>query len=337
VGFAGGPLAVGDPLTPPLRPLGRTSIAVSAIGLGCWQFAEGHGLAGSWWPTLPAETENAIVASSLAAGVNWFDTAEMYGGGYSEAALARGLVAAGRRPGDVVVATKWWPAFRTAASIRRTAGERLARLAPFGIDLHQVHQPIALASVAGQMEAMADLVAAGQVRSVGVSNFSARRMRAAHRALAARGIPLASNQMPCSLLDRRIETNGVLAAAKELGVSIIAYSPLAQGVLTGKFHERPAAIRRVSRLRRLRGAFRASGLARSRPLITALREIGAANGATAAQVALSWLVSFHGETVVAIPGATAPAQAEENAGAMRLTLSAADLSRLDALSRAAAS
>ena len=322
-------------MTPPLRPLGRAPVAVSAIGLGCWQFAEGHGLAGSWWPTLSAETENAIVAASLAAGVNWFDTAEMYGGGHSEAALARGLDAAGRRPGEVVVATKWWPAFRMASSIRRTVGERLARLAPFGIDLHQVHQPIALASIEAQMEAMADLVSAGQVRAVGVSNFSARRMRAAHRALAARGIPLASNQMPYSLLNRRIETNGVLAAAKELGVAIIAYSPLAQGVLTGKFHERPDAIRGVSRLRRLRTAFRSRGLERSRPLIAALRQIGASHGATATQVALSWLVTFHGETVVAIPGATSPAQAEENAGALRLTLDAADFSRLDALSRAA--
>jgi aryl-alcohol dehydrogenase-like predicted oxidoreductase len=319
-------------VTAPLRPLGHSSLGVTAIGLGCWQFSEGNGAAARWWPALTPETENAIVAASLEAGINWFDTAEMYGNGRSEAALARALLAAGWRPGDVVVATKWWPAFRTASSIGATIGERLARLAPFGIDLHQVHQPVALATVGAQMEAMADLVAAGTVRTVGVSNFSAARMRAAHRALAARGIPLVSNQMPYSLLDRRIERNGVLAAAKELGVTLIAYSPLAQGVLTGKYHDRPEAIRGRPGPRKWFARFRRRGLERSRPLVAALREIAEAHGATPAQVALAWLVTFHGDTVVAIPGAVSPAQAVENAGALRLALSAEELSRLDRLS-----
>jgi len=320
-------------VTAPLRPLGRSSIGVTAIGLGCWQFSEGNGAAAKWWPALTPDTENAIVAASLDAGVNWFDTAEMYGNGRSESALSRALLAAGRHAGDVVVATKWWPAFRTAASIRSTVGERLARLAPFGIDLHQVHQPVALATVAAQMEAMADLVAAGRVRTVGVSNFSAARMREAHRALAARGVPLVANQMPYSLLDRRIERNGVMAAAKELGVTIIAYSPLAQGVLTGKYHDHPEAIRARPGPRRWLGRFRRGGLERSRPLIEALREIAAAHGATSAQVALAWIVTFHGDAVVAIPGAVSPAQAVENAGALRLALSVEELSRLDRLSR----
>lgn len=320
-------------MTVPLRPLGRSSIRVTAIGLGCWQFSEGAGLGGSYWPALSPDVENAIVAASLEAGVNWFDTAEVYGAGRSEAALTRALVAAGKRPGDVVIATKWWPAFRTASSIGATIGERLARLAPYGIDLHQVHQPIAISTVGAQMEAMADLVAAGRVRAVGVSNFSASRMRAAHRALAARGVPLVANQMPYSLLDRRIERNGVLAAAQELGVTVIAYSPLAQGVLSGKYHDHPAAIRAIAGPRKWRGFFRQRTLERSRPLVEALREIAVAHGATPAQVALAWLVTFLGETVVAIPGAVSPAQAVENAGALRLALSAADLSRLDGLSR----
>jgi aryl-alcohol dehydrogenase-like predicted oxidoreductase len=316
-----------------LRPLGRSPIGISAIGLGCWQFSEGAGLFRGYWPALPTATENAIVAASLAGGVSWFDTAEMYGGGRSELALARALLAAGRAPGGVVVATKWWPAFRTAASIRTTVHERLGRLAPFGIDLHQVHQPIAFATVAAQMRAMADLVEAGSVRAVGVSNFSERRMRAAHRALARRGIPLASNQVRFSLLHRRPETDGVLAAARELGVTVIAYSPLAQGVLSGKFHADPGLIRSRSGPRKWLPAFRRGGLARSRPLIEALRAVAAAHAATPSQVALSWLVRFHGTTVVAIPGATSVEQARENAGAMALTLDPGDLARLDRCSR----
>jgi aryl-alcohol dehydrogenase-like predicted oxidoreductase len=316
------------------RPLGRSPIRISAIGLGCWQFSEGQGLGGSYWPALPRDTENRIVAASLAGGINWFDTAEMYGGGRSETVLAAALVAAGRKTGDVVIATKWMPAFRTARSLRTTIGERLTRLAPFGIDLHQVHQPIAFATVAAQMDAMADLVAEGRVRSVGVSNFSASRMRAAHRALAARGIPLVSNQVRYSLLHRRIERNGVLDAAKELGVTIIAYSPLAQGILSGKYHREPGLIRTRTGPRKWMPAFRRSGLERSRPLVCALEEIAAAHGATPSQVALIWLLNAHGETVVVIPGATSVAQAEENVRALDLVLTPAEQARLDRLSSA---
>jgi aryl-alcohol dehydrogenase-like predicted oxidoreductase len=316
-----------------LRPLGRSSVALSPVGLGCWQFSEGAGLGGSYWPALAPATENAIVAASLAGGVNWFDTAEVYGGGHSEVALARALTACGRRPGEVVVATKWFPAFRTAASIRRTIGERLSRLSPFGIDLHQVHQPIALASVAAQMDAMADLVEAGRIRTVGVSNFSARRMREAHRALAARGHPLVANQVRYSLLHRRIESNGVLEAARDLGITVIAYSPLAQGVLSGKFHRNPALIRARPGPRKWLPDFRRRGLEASRPLVAALEALAAAHGATPSQVALAWLLQRHGEAVVVIPGATSDEQARENAAAADLPLADSQIRTLDALSR----
>jgi aryl-alcohol dehydrogenase-like predicted oxidoreductase len=317
----------------PLRPLGRSPLRVSAIGLGCWQFSEGGGLGGSYWPALPAETENAIVAVSLAAGITWFDTAELYGAGRSEAALSRALLAAGKKNGDVVVATKWMPLLRTAANIRSTIGERRSRLAPFGIDLYQVHQPLAFSTIRAQMNAMADLVAAGDVRTVGVSNFSARRMRAAHAALAARGIPLISNQVRYSLLYRQIEANGVLDAAQELGVTIIAYSPLAQGILSGKFHRDPGLIRARTGPRKWFPPFRRRGLERSRPLIQALEEIARAHGATPSQVGLAWLLRARGDTVVVIPGATTVAQAEENAGALDLTLGDAECRRLDQLSQ----
>jgi aryl-alcohol dehydrogenase-like predicted oxidoreductase len=317
----------------PLRSLGRSPIRITPVGLGCWQFSEGGGLGGSYWPTLPVDVENRIVAVSLEAGINWFDTAEMYGAGRSEAALARALLAAGRKNGDVVVATKWMPLLRTARSIAKTIGERRSRLAPFDIDLHQVHQPIAFATTAAQMNAMADLVDAGAIRTVGVSNFSAGRMRKAHAALAARGLPLVSNQVRYSLLYRGIETSGVLDAARELGITIIAYSPLAQGILSGKFHRDPGLIQARSGPRKWMAPFRRRGLERSRPLVMALGATAAAQGATPSQVALNWLVNAHGDTVVVIPGATSVAQAEENGRCLGFTLTEAESRKLDELSR----
>jgi aryl-alcohol dehydrogenase-like predicted oxidoreductase len=315
------------------RRLGRTPIEITPIGLGCWQFSGGFGLVGGFWEALAQETVDDIVRVSLAGGINWFDTAEAYGRGRSEKALARALGAAGRRDGDVVVATKWWPIPRTAKSIGTTIDDRLRCLGGFSIDLHQVHQPFSFSSVEAEMEAMADLVEAKRIRAVGVSNFSASRMRRAHAALEKRGIPLASNQVRYSLVDRGIESNGILAAARELGVTVIAYSPLGQGILSGRFHADPALIRSRPGPRRYMAPFRPSGLARTRPLVEELQRIAAARGVTPSQVALNWLLHFHGETVVAIPGASRPRHAEEAAGAMAFRLAAEEMARLDDLSR----
>jgi aryl-alcohol dehydrogenase-like predicted oxidoreductase len=315
------------------RRLGRTPIEVTPIGLGCWQFSSGFGLVGGYWGALAQEAVDAIVRAALDGGINWFDSAEIYGRGRSEQALAGALKAVGKVDGDVVVATKWWPVPRTAGSIRATIGERLRRLGGYSIDLHQVHQPFSFSSVEAQMEAMADLVDARKIRAVGVSNFSATAMRRAHVALARRGIPLASNQVSYSLIRRRIESNGVLTTAKELGVTIIAYSPLAQGILTGKFHDDPRLVRSRPGPRRFLPGFRARGLARSRAVVDELRHIAATRGATPAQVALNWLLYFHGETMVAIPGATRTSHAEEAAGAMAFRLTGDEMSRLDQASR----
>jgi aryl-alcohol dehydrogenase-like predicted oxidoreductase len=228
-----------------------------------------------------------------------------------------------------VVATKWFPAMRTAASLGRTIVKRRSCLSPYSISLYQVHQPIALSSVKAQMDAMADLLDLGLIKSVGISNFPAGRMRDANAALEARGLALASNQVKVSLLNRRIETNGQLKAAKDMGATIIAWSPLEMGILTGKFHkdpdllkERPAGRRLVMRMQ----------LERSRELMTAIEEIAAANGVSAAVVSLSWLVNYYGDTVVAIPGATKVTQAEQNVLANEFKLSDRETARIDELS-----
>jgi len=315
------------------RPLGESGIQISPVGLGCWQFSEGKGLIGGYWDALPRTVVRDIVGVSMELGINWFDTAEAYGRGASERGLSRALLELEVSPGEVVVATKWQPFGRTARSLRRTIGERLRNLAPYPIDLHQVHSPLSFSSAKAEMNAMADLVEDGSIRAVGVSNFSAGMMRRAHAALEARGFPLASNQVHYNLLRRNIEGNGVLEAAKELGVTVIAYSPLAQGILSGTYHQDPQSIRDRAGPRKRMRAFTAKGLERTRPLVDTLTEIGQRHDATPSQVALNWLCRFHGEVVVAIPGAGSVDQARANAAALSFELRDEELDRIDRVSR----
>ncbi|MBD3240227.1 MAG: hypothetical protein GF331_06540, partial [Chitinivibrionales bacterium] len=135
------------PALHPRYPLGTTGITISPIGLGCWQFSRGKGLAGKMWPSLDDAAIAAVVNASLDYGVNWFDTAELYGWGESERALSAALSKRGVTPGDVVIATKWWPFPRTSRSLRKSIGSRLEALDGFGIDLYQIHNPAALATV----------------------------------------------------------------------------------------------------------------------------------------------------------------------------------------------
>jgi aryl-alcohol dehydrogenase-like predicted oxidoreductase len=312
-----------------LRALGSSDLRVSPIGLGCWQFSKGSGFMGRYWPELADSVALEIVRRSVEGGINWFDTAEAYGWGTSEQTLASALSSLGKRAGEVVIATKWWPGLRTAASILRTIDVRLKRLGGFPIDLYQVHQPLGFSSVEKEMDAMTRLAERGKIKYIGVSNFNEKRMRRADARLRSHGLRLVSNQVSYSLLNREIESNGVLSAAKELGVSLIAYSPLAQGILTGKFHAQTPESLRPSGVRRYLRNFSRKGLERTRPLVTLLTGIAGAHNVVPAQVALQWLVSFNGDVVVAIPGATSPMHAEDNAAAMNFALTPAELASID--------
>jgi aryl-alcohol dehydrogenase-like predicted oxidoreductase len=313
-----------------LRKLGQTDIEISPIGLGVMQFAGGKGAIRAAYSGITQEGMNAIVKTALDGGISWFDTAEMYGRGLSEHRLAQALQANAIKDEAVFVATKWWPMLRTARNIPRTIEQRQRYLSPYKIGLYQVHQPISFSSPEAEMNAMADLVERGVIRSVGVSNFDANRMRRAQAALQKRGLTLASNQVRYSLLYREIETNGIMETAKELGVTIIAWGPLNSGLLSGKFHKDPGGLenRPIYRRRQLQRK-----LDESRELIQVLDEIAADLDVTPAQVALNWLVNFHGDTVVAIPGATKPRHAAQNAGVMKFQLTDADLARIDDVSR----
>jgi len=243
----------------------------------------------------------------------------MYSGGASERRL--GELAEGR---SVVVATKFPPAWRSrAGALPEALDQSLLRLRRGTVDLYQHHFPSRRISVPSLMGLMADAVEAGKVRAIGVSNYSAAQLRSAHAALAERGIPLASNQVEYSLLHRAPEVNGVLDACRELGITLIAYQPLAMGLLTGKYRpgDRPKGIRRFSRY------FRGAGLKAAQPVVALLREIGEGHSKTPAQVALRWLMEQ--EQVLPIPGAKNGRQAASNAEALSFSLVDAEIEALD--------
>ena len=311
------------------RPLGATDIYITPIGLGMMEFSGGGGMMGSAFPIIDQQEKNAIVQAGLDGGLNWFDTAELYGSGMSEKSLSTALKAAGKKDQDVIIATKWWPLFRTARNIPKTIDDRLRFLDGYSIGLYQVHQPLSFSTPEAEMDAMAELVKAGKIRSVGVSNFNAGQMRRAHQQLQKHGLPLASNQVRYSLLDRRIESNDILKTAKELGITIIAYTPLESGLLSGKYHKNPGLLDKKSRFRRMRLQ---RGLERSRALMVLLEDIAARYKVTAAQVALNWVINSQGDSVVTIPGVTKVSQAQESAGAMKFELTGDEIAQLDTVS-----
>lgn len=266
------------------------------------------------------DEEKRALEVSLAAGVTLFDTAAMYSGGASERRL--GELARGQ---EVIIATKFPPGFFSRTDDLPPALEAsLARLGTRSIDLYQHHFPSNRVSIVQLMELMADAVESGKVKAVGVSNYSAEQMRIAHAALAKCGIPLASNQVEYSLLHRQPEVNGVLDACRELGVTLIAYQPLASGALTGKYA--PGA--RPTGMRRFTGPFRGKGLEAVAPVVSLLREIGQGYAKSPAQVALRWLIE--NETVLPIPGAKNGKQAADNAGALSFSLTPAEIDALNA-------
>lgn len=308
------------------RKLGQSEIEITPIGLGAWQFSQGRGGArGQWGPISPHVTDE-IVGVALEGGINWFDTAEIYGGGRSERALAKALQNQGEKDGEVVIATKWFPLFRWANSISKTISLRKEALSPYPIDLHQIHFPGSFSSIEAQMDILADLIDQSEIKTAGVSNFSARQMQRAHEQLTKRGYYLATNQVEYNLLNRKIETNGVLELAQELGITIIAYSPLAMGLLSGKFHKNPELLNNIPFIRRMRISRQ---IEESRELILTLEEIAQTHQVSASQVALNWLIAAHGESIVAIPGASKPEHAKESAAVMGFQLSGEEIQRID--------
>jgi aryl-alcohol dehydrogenase-like predicted oxidoreductase len=310
--------------------LGRSDLEVPRLGVGAMTWGNPTGRS-RWGPaklayggTTGAGGRSTGLRSKLSAGVDLFDTAAMYSGGASERRL--GELAEGR---GVVIATKFPPGWRSKAdALPEALDQSLGRLRRSRIDLYQHHFPSRRISIPALMGLMADAVEAGKVRAIGVSNYSAAQLRIAHATLAERGIPLASNQVEYSLLHRQPEANGMLDACRELKITLIAYQPLAQGVLTGKYRpgDRPTGIRRFGRY------FRGDGLKKAQPVLALLGEIGERHSKTPAQVALRWLIEQDG--VLPIPGAKNGRQAAGNAEALSFSLAGAEIQALDRVTTA---
>jgi aryl-alcohol dehydrogenase-like predicted oxidoreductase len=264
------------------------------------------------------EQETLALEASLEAGVNLVDTAAFYSGGASE--LRVGEVAKGR---DVLIASKFPSGLRFQADdFPEQLEGSLERLGRTHIDLYQHHFP-GRVSIPDLMNHMADAVEAGKVKTVGVSNYSAAQMRQAHAALASRRVPLASNQVEYSLLHRHPETDGVLEACRELGITLIAYTPLAGGLLSGKYsaEKRPTGF-----YRRVLPRYRRKALDAIQPVVGLLTEIGERYSKSPSQVALRWLIE--NPIVLPIPGAKSGEQAANNAAALSFSLTADEVGAL---------
>ncbi len=291
---------------------------VSRIGLGTWQFGSRE------WGYGDAYADRAareIVRRARELGVTLFDTAEIYGFGRSERILGEAL---GHERADVVVATKIFPVAPFPPVIRQRFGSSSRRLGLPRIPLYQVHKPNPLVPDSVIMPGLRALLDEDLIGAAGVSNYSLDRWQAADAAL---GRPVISNQVEFSLAHADPLDDLVPFAERENRL-VIAYSPLAQGLLGGRYSadRRPGGIRAVNPL------FGTENLRRVAPLLAVLRDVADAHQATPAQIALAWLLAL--PRVVVIPGASSVEQLESNAGAGEITLSADEQAALTAAARA---
>lgn len=307
--------------------LGQNGPVVTPLCIGTW--AWGDKLFWNYGNSYGPEQLQEAFTAALEAGITFFDTAEVYGMGLSEKFLGQFLQ---QTQQPVQIATKFGPLpWRfTAQSVSDALTQSLKRLQLERIALYQVHWPFAFfLSQETLMNALADEVKRGRIAAVGVSNYSAEQMRDAHQILAARGVPLAVNQVRYSLLSRQIESKGIMATARDLGVTILAYSPLAQGLLTGKYTidstETPTGPRKID------PRFKKEGLQKIAPVTSLLRSFGEKYDRTPAQVALNWLIAQG--NVIPIAGVKTAAQVRQNAGALGWRLSDDEIGELELVSR----
>ena len=299
--------------------------STAPLGVGCWAWGDKStwGM-GGYDAALSEATIGEAFEAAIAAGVTLFDTAEVYGGGESERIIGRLLASTGVDRDGLVIATKFMPSpwkLDVRRALRNAVLGSLERLAIERIDLYQIHGPISLRSHRALADALAAVVDEGLVSAVGVSNYSARETRSIHGELAQRGVALATNQIEYSLLRRRPENVGLIAECARLGVVPLAYSPIGQGRLTGKYSAaNPPPGNRD---------FSAHPWEKVDPIVDELRSLGDRHdGRTPSQVALRWLVQ---KGAVPIPGAKNARQATDNAGALGWALTPDEVGRLDAL------
>ncbi len=293
-------------------PLGKSGVLVSPLGLG----TNAWGRAGRPKPEL-----QAVFEAALSRGVAIVDTAEVYGAGGSERTVGLFLAGLEGRERPAVLSKFFpfpWRLRKTALvdALRRS----MDRLRLAALDIYLIHFPWGPVSIETWVEALADAAEAGLVRAVGVSNYNASQVRRAHAVLSSRGIVLACNEVELSLAHRAAEGNGTLAACRELGVTLVAYRPLALGRLTGGESVQTHGWRRLM----------AAGRQARPSLAETVRQIGLVHGGkTPSQVALNWVLC---KGALPIPGATSIPHLQENAGALGWRLTDSEVAALEAVS-----
>ncbi|MEA5079961.1 MAG: aldo/keto reductase [Anaerolineaceae bacterium] len=291
------------------------------LGIGTW--AWGDRLVWNFGQGYSDQDIEETFQISIDNGIRFFDTAEIYGQGRSEQFLGRLLK---NCPVPVVLATKFMPyPWRLSPSaLPKALKASLARLDLPKVQLYQMHMPIGLLPIKTWINQMAEVYDAGLIEAVGVSNYDLNQTLETEKVLQARGIPLAANQLEYHLLERRIEKNGLMEHCKEAGIKIIAYSPLAMGILSGKYgpENPPSGVRGVQ--------YNKEFLTRIQPLIRAIKKIGLNHdGKTAAQVAINWVIC---KGALPIPGAKNAGQIEQNVGSTGWKLTEEEVALLDELS-----
>ena len=295
-----------------MRQVNLGGKSTSVVGLGLWQFGSPEW---GWGPDLGEAAAIEIVNRALDLGINLMDTAELYGDGKSEEILAKAL---GSRREEAIIATKVSPTHVTRSRVKQAADRSLSRLKIDTIDLYQVHWPNRFIRQKSTMTGMRELLESGKISEVGVSNYPLKLWQKSEDAL---GRPVIANQVEFHLLDRS-PLQDLVPHAQRTGSVIIAYSPLAQGALGGRYDSGnlPADFRSSNPM------FSKSGFETIAPLVDELRAVGEAHNATPAQIALAWLL--HIPQVVVIPGARSVEQVEANASAADIELSDAEWTRL---------
>lgn len=312
--------------------LGGSDLKVSTIGIGAWSWGDTTYWNNFQWNDRNEKAARDAFNTSIDGGLTFIDTAEVYGSGLafgavnSETLLGRFIKERKQKDPnvEVEVATKFaalpWRLGRE--SVLSALKDSLDRLEMTSVDLYQLHWPGVWGNE-GYIDGLGDAVQKGLVKAVGVSNYSENRLREAYKQLKKRGIPLASNQVNYSLIYRVPEENGVKKACDELGITLIAYSPIAQGVLTGKYTPRNPPSGPRGRI------YTPEFLTKLQPLLKKITEIGDKYNKTSTQVSLNWLVAQG--NVVPIPGAKTAEQAEEFKGALGWRLTAEEVAELRSL------
>jgi aryl-alcohol dehydrogenase-like predicted oxidoreductase len=298
------------------RRIGASGPTVTSVGVGAWSWGDKK-----FWEFGKGYNRDdleEVWARALELGVTWFDTAEVYGDGASETIIGELRADTKESP---LIATKIMPEREDPRTVRKAAEGSIKRLGVEAIDLYQVHWPPPKMPLGELMREMEALVNDGLVRAVGVSNFSVAEVEAAQSNM--QHARIASNQVHYSLLHREPEEEGLVEHHRRAGIGIIAYSPIEQGILTGKFT--PAKPPKGFRGNKPR--FQVENLRRVGPLLEALDEVGGPHGHTTAQTAMAWLLKD--PNVVVIPGAKSVRQLEEDVGCADWKLTGKEIDRIE--------